>query len=309
VLILVTGHVEQLLDADMHEQLLALVDGLIDTGDTDGLTTLLHELLVGLSADGDTDTIGVVIVKLVDADLTAVLTLAVSDLVSDLIESGDVEQLLALIATLDQLDADVLADADVVVMLTDLLDVLLGELVVAIEGETMDLESLRLVLTGLLESEVFGDELVLRLEAGELDAVLAAVVQELLEAEGAPGAPGDGVPTAPEAPGTEAPISEAPISEAPISEAPTTTGAPTAETSERPTAPEAPSDETRSLQAPATTAGAAATAQPTDQLPRTGAEALQLALLAMVALGAGALLLLTTQRRRLHAAPVARDGA
>jgi LPXTG-motif cell wall-anchored protein len=231
--------------------------------------------------------------------MTAVLTLAVNDLVSDLIESGDVEQLLALIATLDQLDADVLTDADVAVMLSDVLDGMLAELVVAIEGETLDLESLRLLLTGLLESEVFGDELVLRFEAGELDASLAAVVQEFLESEGAPGAPGDGAPTAPEAPGTEAPISEAP----------TTSGAPTAETSERPTTPEAPSDETRSLQAPTTTAGAAATAQPTDQLPRTGAEALQLALLAMVALAAGTLLLLTTQRRRLHVARAARDGA
>jgi LPXTG-motif cell wall-anchored protein len=222
-------------------------------------------------ADEASDVVGSFTVEVVAAVQTSMI---------ELVRAGETERLIVLLGSFDTLDLSSIAEGDLAVILTATLDGILAELVVAVEAGTIDTVDARQLLLVVLETESFGAELERRIEAGELDTVLLAI----LDVDVATPAPAP-TPTPTPAP---APTPE-----------PTPAPAPTPEPTPAPT----PSGDVTAAPAPSApvtvTVGGVADTAPVaaGQLPRTGTDTGHLALVALAALTLGGIALAGTRSR------------
>jgi hypothetical protein len=196
-----------------------------------------------------------------------------------LVGSGDVTAVIVLLQDLDAQETDDDASAAS-------LDAVLAQIVTAIEAGTYDTAVAAELLVALRSSSTYGAELERRIETGTLDATLVAVLE---------GDAADDTTARDETDTDGAAPTPAPTA----SPSPTPTPAP----SPTPTTTTAPATGGQ-VEGTATTSGAAGVAadvQTTsqvagEQLPMTGMDTLQLALLALAALGIGAAALAATRR-------------
>jgi hypothetical protein len=269
------------LAAILGPELTAAISPTIETlADEDG--GALRELLVRIESGDVTDLAGLLIAatELGFTTFTVEVVTAVQALMIELVRAGETEQLIVLLGSFDTLDLSSIAEGDLAVILTATLDTVLSELVIAVEAGTIDMVDAKQLLLVILESGSFGVELERRIEAGELDTVLLAILDaDLTTPAPAPAPAPTPTPTPTPAPAPSPAPAPAPTPSGDVTTAP---------------APSAP--------VTVTVGGAADTAAHTapvaaDQLPRTGTDTGHLALFALVALTLGGIALAGTRVR------------